>query len=141
MLLSKKQQWIIFITVNIAAVAFVLLFPVYLEIVPNMPTMSKCQMVEVFHFYCPGCGGTRAVKAVLSLDLISAFKFNPTVAICAVLFVFYELAMIVHLVIGKARKTFAKPVFGIILIAVWVIYALARNVLLVCGIDLLGDIL
>ena len=44
----------------------------------------------VFHkwtgYYCPGCGGTRAVKALLRGDVIGSFFYHPVVLYGAVLY-------------------------------------------------------
>ncbi|MGI6108357.1 MAG: DUF2752 domain-containing protein [Eubacteriaceae bacterium] len=43
-------------------------------IVPGM-----CDFYRMTGFYCPGCGGTRAVLALLSGDFAGAFLFHPFV--------------------------------------------------------------
>lgn len=47
----------------------------------------------VFHrlsgLYCPGCGGTRAVKALLDGRLVECFLYHPFVLYCAVLYVLF----------------------------------------------------
>ena len=45
------------------------------KIIRSMPCFFK----EVTHFYCPACGGTRSVIALLHLDIERAFLCNPTV--------------------------------------------------------------
>ncbi len=141
MIISIKNQRKIFLWVNVGVIAALLLFPLYLKIIPYIPTMSKCDMVEALHIYCPGCGATRALKALLRFDIISSFKLNPIVPVSAALFVIYDIAMAVSLIIGKERKLFIKTIYLIILFSAWMIYAVVRNILLVNGIDLLGDIL
>ena len=38
-----------------------------------------CFLNDVLHLYCPLCGGTRAVLALLRLDIPTAFCYNPGV--------------------------------------------------------------
>lgn len=39
----------------------------------------ECIFLKVFHVICPGCGMTRAVKAVLHLDMRGAWMYHPMV--------------------------------------------------------------
>lgn len=55
-----------------------------------------CVFHSVTGAYCPGCGGTRAVKALLAGDLAASFRFHPiivyTVFIIVLEFVTWLLA-------------------------------------------------
>jgi hypothetical protein len=138
--ISRKSQWIIFCCVNVAVILGVLLFPFYLALAKLFP-LGECALVDVCGLYCPACGGTRALASLLRFDVISSIKYNPKVLIFAVGFLFYEVIMIKHLIKGDERGIFLgmKPLY--IFLAFWGVYFVVRNVLLLCGIDLLGDIL
>ena len=45
-----------------------------------------CAVLEKTGYYCPGCGGTRAVKALLNGDILSSFKYHPLVIYMVVVF-------------------------------------------------------
>lgn len=137
---SKKEQWAIFGTVNALAVLAVVLFPLYKRFVDWMPPMT-CNMVEYLHLYCPACGGTRALEAFLSFDLLESLYYNPIVVICAGLFVAYEIAMIRALVRKERRGTFLRIWLLFAVLGVWFAFFVVRNILLACGFDMLGDIL
>jgi hypothetical protein len=36
----------------------------------------ECIFKKVIHIACPGCGLTRSLKSILSLDIISSIKYN-----------------------------------------------------------------
>ncbi len=41
----------------------------------------RCPVASLTHQPCPGCGSTRAVRAMLSLDFAAALRFNPAAPI------------------------------------------------------------
>lgn len=54
----------------------------YLKVwLPLFKIGVPCVFHEVTGFFCPGCGITRAVLALLELDFIQAFTYNPLVFI------------------------------------------------------------
>lgn len=45
----------------------------------SSPLLPKCPVHETTGFHCPGCGVTRAARALLHGDPGAAFRFNPLV--------------------------------------------------------------
>ncbi len=45
---------------------------------PHMP-FGGCMFHAVTGLYCPGCGGTRAVLALLHGDLVRSLRYHPVV--------------------------------------------------------------
>lgn len=43
------------------------------------PSFSKCWFYQNFHIYCPGCGGTRAVIALLHGQFLRSVYYHPVV--------------------------------------------------------------
>ena len=140
MLLNRKQQWIIFVAVNGFLLFVLLFFPIYWKHIMELP-FNKCSMLEYLHIYCPACGGTRAFRAILELDILSALKYNPIVPLGAVLFIAYEIGMIKHLILKTHREMFIKPWMIYAVLIFWAAYFIARNILLFYGIDLVGNII
>ena len=59
----------------------------WLDRLPQIP----CMFVLVFGMYCPGCGGTRAAKALLEGRLLTSFFYHPVVLYGAVLYLCFML--------------------------------------------------
>lgn len=140
MRLNQKQQWKIFAAVNGFLLFVLLFFPIYWKYLMRLP-FNECGMVELLHLYCPACGGTRAFRAILELDFLSAFKYNPIVPIGVVLLIIYEVGMIKHLIQKKDRDLYVKPWMVYTILIIWAIYFVLRNILLFYGIDIVGDII
>ena len=49
----------------------------------NMPTISSCWIWNNWHIYCPGCGGTRRLIALLQGDILGSFYYHPALPILA----------------------------------------------------------
>lgn len=97
----------------------------------------------VFHsltgLYCPGCGGTRAVRALLKGDLWMSFQYHPLVLY--VLFAFL-LEMIVRKLTGmeKDLESSNKRIRIYILVGAGIVvvnWIFKNYMLVVRGIDLL----
>lgn len=58
-----------------------------------MKLIPPCIFHRLSGLYCPGCGGTRAVKALMEGHFVASFFHHPFVLYCAVL---YALFMISH---------------------------------------------
>lgn len=138
-MISVKKQWIIFLSVNLGILLLLGLFPLYEKYITPLPS-NQCGSVVLFHLYCPGCGGTRAFKSLLSFDILSSLVFNPIVLILALGFLAYEIYMAVFLIKRTSRKIFFNEKIFWAFIIFWAVYFVVRNILLVLGIDIIGDI-
>lgn len=132
-----------FILVNIAvgiAVLLTLLFMV-LQRTGVIPGMS-CTFYETLHIYCPGCGGTRAVFALMEGRLWTSLYCNPAVVLGAVLILHYEMGVIVTLYKKNGRRYYCNnPVLVILYAVIVVTFFVVRNYLLIVqGYDMLQNL-
>ncbi len=44
---------------------------------PSQVVFIPCPLYFTTGLYCPGCGSQRAIHALLHVDIVSAFRFNP----------------------------------------------------------------
>ncbi len=87
----------------------------------------KCIFKYLFGIYCAGCGTTRMIKAMFSLQFYQAFRYNPFVFILLIIGVLYALyLMITYVKTGKIKI----PSFKILLIIIFLlfIYMILRNI-------------
>ena len=90
-------------------------------------------------FYCPGCGGTRALWALLSGHPLLSFLYHPLVPYSALTAVWLLGSRLLYRRTGKEKYwrelTLPYVYFGIGLI---VLNFLIKNILLARGIDVLA---
>ena len=134
---TKKQRWLLVLIVNVAPLIVFLLWWTYAQIFKGT-RLTDCPFFEVTGLYCAGCGGTRAVKALLHLRLADAFRYHPFIPLGAILFAIYDVALVVTVARNsKFPKLLSNWIIWIYLIA-WLVFAITRNILLVFGIDMLS---
>ena len=101
-----------------------------------------CIFNNKFHFYCPGCGGTRALNSLLKLSLLDSFLCHPIVLYLAFIFIYYYVKAAIFLL---AKKEYPKFHFNYsvlyIGLSIIIINFLLKNILAIYfNIDYLGDI-
>ena len=87
----------------------------------------SCPFHDITGLYCPGCGGTRSLTALLHGHPLTALHENPA-AIALLLFLLLSYAEHVGLLFGKHWKLIPRSrLFWYILLAIWLIWAVLRN--------------
>lgn len=131
-----------FLGFHALAVAAVLLFPYYrLGAGVVFSFLPSCLLHDVFHIYCPLCGGTRAVDAILHFHFPEAMRFNPLVVTFLLLAaVWYGIAW-VRLFRGKSLLAPVPKALSVSIAVAFVGYWIVRNLLLIAfGVDPMGDL-
>ena len=122
-----------------AMVVFVLMLLQRHGIVRNIP----CAVHDIFHVYCPGCGGTRALFALLRGQILRSMYYNPALLLGILLIGYYEISVLLTLIKKNGKCYYDRKgwlVYGYV--AMLLLFALVRDVLLVYfGIDMIGDFL
>ncbi len=86
-----------------------------------------CPMYAFTGILCPGCGGTRAVLALLHGDILLSLRCNPSV-MGIVVFLLLWYAEAVCKALHKPQKLFPRGLgFWLYVIAVLLIWSVARN--------------
>ena len=130
-----KRIWLFY---NLALLLFALAIFVYLGILRMHGLLFLCPFSFLFHLYCPGCGFTRALRALLRLDLVGALLANPMAIWLLLTLLYYEVALFLAFRRGGRVSRLPAIVFAYALVG----YAVLRNLLLTLGgIDPLGDLI
>ena len=116
----------------------VMLFQRY-GILPSLP----CAVHELFHVYCPGCGGTRALFELLHGNVIGSLYCNPAVVLGLLLIMYYEIGAILTIVKNDGKcYCYRKGIIIYGYLIIMMLFTVVRDFMLVgMGMDLLGDFL
>ena len=110
----------------------------YLWLLARTGLRALCPFSFFTHLYCPGCGFTRAGRALLQLDLPAALGANPMAPWLLLTLGYYEIAFFLAWRRGRRVARWPAILFAYALVA----YAILRNLLLVFfAIDPLGDLI
>ena len=79
------------------AVLLIGLCLLYFALADRFPFLSfRCVMSRVLHLYCPGCGGTRAVKALLRGNIMVSALYHPFVIYCAAVALVFAVSYVIY---------------------------------------------
>lgn len=142
--LSKAEK-IVFFSFTALLVMFAVFLVIYhINDYSFYNDKGGCGMKIIFHLYCPGCGGTRAVDYLLHGRFVTSFLYHPVVLFLACYFLSYYIPALFR-IIGIWKAQINNMIYVYILIAVPIIIILnciIRNLLMVyAGMDYIGDCL
>lgn len=104
------------------------------------PATMPCVFRLLTGLYCPGCGGTRAVLALLTGRPLVSFLYHPLVLYCVVLAVWFAVSYLLYRRTGKQvyrRYLENRYVYaGVLLTAVN--FLVKNYFLLIHGVDILA---
>lgn len=108
---------------------------IWLAMTGKMP----CMFHAMTGLYCPGCGGTRAVKALLRGDVWLSFCYHPLVPYMALVGVIFLVSYAIYLKTGKEQfHLYLGNSWIYVGLALIVLNFVVKNFLLIgCGIDVL----
>ena len=104
--------------------------------------LFRCILKEKFGFYCPGCGGSRALLSLLRGDFVSSFYFYPAMIPAALLLFDLYVRLVVTAVTGdwRAASSFRFRAFYAVFAIVLLTFLVRGLLWFGFGIDALGDL-
>lgn len=135
--MNKRVKRII--TLNSMMLFVLIAFLIFSELASKF-SFGECLFLKTFHLYCPGCGGTRSLKALINFDIISSFRYNACLPLAVIIYIYYNVRYIVAIV-RKNEAYFEKEKY--VLLKYYSVFVIVnfilRNILLVAfKIDLIG---
>lgn len=114
--MTTNQKRAIFVFIG-TLTALSLLWYVYVSD-PHQGPILPCFFYSITGYYCPGCGMTRALNALMHANVKAAFAFNSLIFILLPLFILYGIQL-------RLDKQHALTLKVMLLISV--VFAILRN--------------
>lgn len=140
--MKKKLRHPIFLGAHLAALVIAAALPLFWSLTQSLPGIfTDCIMLRWMLLYCPLCGGTRAVMALLRLDLVAAFSYNAFVTVMAFVLIGLDVVAWVRYFQKKEVLLRLPGWCWIAATVVMILYWILRNYLVIAhGIDPTGDL-
>lgn len=131
-----------YLRVHLGMLVALLLFPLYRFLTDRLPSfLIRCFLHDRLFLYCPFCGGTRAVEALLHLDFSTAFSANPLAVVLIGAALVLDLVALIRLLRGRECLLPLPFAWWILPLVLAIGYAILRNWLMIAhGYDPLGDL-
>ena len=139
----NKKVGITYLLAHVGLLAVALLLPLYRSFAQSLSSVwfGGCLLHDLLFLYCPLCGGTRALEALLQLDSVTAFVCNPLAVVLILLALLLDVWALIRLLRGHSDLLPIPQWAWKILVAVLVLYGILRNYLMIAhGVDPLGDL-
>ena len=130
-----KTQATIFLAIGLLALCF------YVLPMPFSHILGGCLMHDALFLYCPLCGGTRAVGALLRGSFLEALRYNAAAVVGALVFLVLEIVSWVCFFVKKPSPVRLGKGFWIVCGVIVMVLFVCRNVMMIAfGIDTVGDL-
>lgn len=134
---ERKKLIFLFLIINLSVLSIAFIY----NLLFKNSLIYDCVFLSVFGLYCPGCGGSHSLNALLKFDFLKSFIYYPPILITSLILLYTDFRIIVSIVKGDtAVRKLNYRLFLIIPISI-IIQFLVKNILLFFGIDLLGSVL
>lgn len=123
---DRTQDWLFYIS----ACTAVILAALYLSGIDFSDFLPGCYIYGRYHIYCPGCGGTRAVRSLLGGDFVQSFLYHPFVPYAAVVYILFLCSNVLYRLRAVKKRFLLRPVYLLAAVAIIIGQCAVKNLLI-----------
>ena len=139
--MKTKLRHSMFLGLHAAAIIGAILFPLYMKVAAWLADIFGGCLMHRFFIYCPLCGGTRAVAALIRFDFLAAWNYNAFVVLLVAVALGLDVWAWIRYFQKKEPLIILPKWSWFVFCSALVIYFILRNVLMIFfGIDPTGDL-
>lgn len=128
--IEQISRYCYFAGLGIGFLSLISIILIFTHNIPIIDSLPVCTFYDVTGYYCPGCGGTRAVMAMLQGKIWTSIYYHPFVVYMTVYYILFEgshtLDILTH---GKIKGIRFCPMYFYVGIALIIIQWLIKNYL------------
>lgn len=122
--MTKRRKWLILL-LPLGIAVLCLMLKLYLKHIAVLHI--PCMLWFLTGLYCPGCGGTRSIRALLQGDLLLSLRCNPAVPLLILLGLLWYAEQLLA-VFGRPKKIIPRSRrFWVPLLGMLLAFYLLRN--------------
>ena len=113
---QRKKHIFIFLILNVGILTLSLIY----NFLFSKGLVGDCVFLNTVGIYCPGCGGSRSLNALINLKIIRSFIYYPTIPITALILLYVDLRIFISIVKNQKkikginyRLFLIRPVFAL----------------------------
>lgn len=136
---KKTHRLVILILFNLSILGVALLYNLLFEEKLLTVFSVGCAFKNAFGIYCPGCGGSRSLNALLNFRLLRSFIYYPAIPYTAAVILLFDIDLLFALIKGRGLcgRFYYKAFLGVPII-IMANFLLKNILLLAFGVDLLN---
>ncbi len=131
-MINRKRRLIFFFAINIFLVFAALFLVLFAKFVSGTPLakITDCPSHIFFGVYCPFCGGTRAMSALMRFDVVASLIYNPAIIPSMIAFGVYDILALRAILKNEQTVLHVHKWVWISLTAILLLNWIIRNMLL-----------
>lgn len=129
---TQDTDTMLYALMCIGTAPLILLGAVFLRLSDRLPPEYEgCVFRAAFGLYCPGCGGTRAIQALVRGNIPAALYYHlPAVYGVALYVVYFVSQTLMRISRGRIRGMRFRPIYLYVMVGLIVVNFIVKNVML-----------